>query len=74
MLNQSTIVRGGERPAFWLLNDHLQPLLDAEHSSGQLTIALHRVHPGGGPPPHVHANDDEAFFVLEGEVHVRNAR
>jgi len=24
--------------------------------------------PGGGPPPHVHAREEEGFFVLEGEV------
>jgi quercetin dioxygenase-like cupin family protein len=24
--------------------------------------------PGGGPPLHTHANEDEFFFVLEGEV------
>jgi quercetin dioxygenase-like cupin family protein len=27
-----------------------------------------RVLPGGGPPPHIHHREDEAFFVLEGEV------
>ena len=24
--------------------------------------------PGNGPPPHIHHNTDEAFYVLEGEV------
>jgi uncharacterized cupin superfamily protein len=23
---------------------------------------------GGGPPPHIHRNEDETFYVLEGEV------
>ncbi len=27
-----------------------------------------RVLPGGGPPPHIHHREDEAFFVLEGEI------
>jgi uncharacterized cupin superfamily protein len=22
--------------------------------------------PGGGPPPHIHANEDESFYVLDG--------
>ena len=26
--------------------------------------------PGGGPPPHVHANEDEMWFVLDGEFEV----
>jgi quercetin dioxygenase-like cupin family protein len=24
--------------------------------------------PGGGPPPHIHHREDEAFFVLEGQI------
>jgi quercetin dioxygenase-like cupin family protein len=24
--------------------------------------------PGGGPPPHIHRDEDEGFYVLEGEV------
>jgi quercetin dioxygenase-like cupin family protein len=27
--------------------------------------------PGGGPPPHVHADEDELFYVLEGRLNVR---
>ena len=26
------------------------------------------VPPGGGPPPHVHSREEEAFYVLEGEI------
>jgi quercetin dioxygenase-like cupin family protein len=26
------------------------------------------VPPGGGPPPHVHSREEEAFYILEGEV------
>jgi hypothetical protein len=26
------------------------------------------VHPGGGPPPHIHRREEEAFFVLRGEL------
>ena len=25
------------------------------------------VPPGGGPPPHIHRNEDETFYVVEGE-------
>jgi len=24
--------------------------------------------PGGGPPPHVHANEDELFLIVEGRI------
>lgn len=26
------------------------------------------VPPGGGPPPHIHSREEEAFFILEGEI------
>jgi quercetin dioxygenase-like cupin family protein len=26
------------------------------------------VPPGGGPPPHIHRNEDETFYIVEGEV------
>ncbi|QDU25663.1 Quercetin 2,3-dioxygenase [Anatilimnocola aggregata] len=26
------------------------------------------VPPGGGPPPHIHSREEEAFYVLEGEI------
>jgi quercetin dioxygenase-like cupin family protein len=26
--------------------------------------------PGGGPPPHSHKNEDETFFVLEGDFEI----
>ena len=26
------------------------------------------VPPGGGPPPHIHRNEDETFYVVEGRV------
>jgi quercetin dioxygenase-like cupin family protein len=24
--------------------------------------------PGGGPPPHIHGREEEAFYILEGEI------
>jgi mannose-6-phosphate isomerase-like protein (cupin superfamily) len=29
------------------------------------------VPPGGGPPPHIHRNEDETFYVVEGTVDFR---
>jgi quercetin dioxygenase-like cupin family protein len=26
------------------------------------------VAPGGGPPPHIHRDEDETFYVIEGEI------
>ncbi|HEX8395247.1 MAG TPA: cupin domain-containing protein [Longimicrobium sp.] len=43
-------------------------MLDGEQTGGALAIALTATHPGGGPPPHVHQNEDEIFIVQEGTI------
>jgi quercetin dioxygenase-like cupin family protein len=37
-------------------------------NGGQLTMVETAVRAGGEPPLHVHAREDEAFYVLDGEV------
>ncbi|HEX8027549.1 MAG TPA: cupin domain-containing protein [Vicinamibacterales bacterium] len=37
-------------------------------SGGQLTMVETVVRAGGEPPLHVHAREDEAFYVIEGQV------
>lgn len=44
-----------------------------EDAGGALCIVDARVWPGGGPPPHVHAREDETFHVLEGHVDFHTA-
>lgn len=62
------LIRHAEQPSFWLLRDCLKPLLDGSHTNGQISMAVNRIHPGDGPPPHLHRNEDEGFYILEGEV------
>jgi quercetin dioxygenase-like cupin family protein len=40
----------------------------AEESVGRIFAFEAYEPPGGGPPLHTHANEDEYFFVLEGEI------
>jgi mannose-6-phosphate isomerase-like protein (cupin superfamily) len=40
--------------------------LTGEQTNGQLCLWTEKVPPGGGPPPHVHLNEDEWFVVREG--------
>ncbi len=39
-----------------------------QETGGAYTLWEARVPPGGGPPPHIHHREDEAFYVLEGEI------
>ncbi len=41
--------------------------LTGEQTGGQLSLWTEKVPPGGGPPPHVHLNEDEWFIVREGK-------
>ena len=42
-----------------------------EQTDGGLTAFENVVAPGDGPPLHVHANEDEAWYVVEGEFRFR---
>ena len=39
-----------------------------EQTNGTFTAFENVITPGQGPPLHVHANEDEAWYVLEGEL------
>jgi quercetin dioxygenase-like cupin family protein len=42
-------------------------LVTGAESAGAYFAMEAFVPPGGGPPPHIHRNEDETFYVLEGE-------
>jgi quercetin dioxygenase-like cupin family protein len=46
-------------------------LLRAEDTGGLFSLIEFTTEPGGGPPLHIHASEDEAFYVLEGEYQIR---
>jgi mannose-6-phosphate isomerase-like protein (cupin superfamily) len=45
--------------------------LRGEQTNGALTAFENVIAPGDGPPLHVHTNEDEAWYVLEGELRFR---
>lgn len=45
--------------------------LIAPDQTGEALAILELTLPGGGePPPHIHTNEDEAFYVVEGSIEV----
>ena len=48
--------------------DEFTFLLEGSHTGGQCTVFIEVTHPGGGPPPHIHENVDEWFYVMEGRA------
>ncbi len=58
----------GEGESVWLVGDLIEVRLSAEDTGGAYSMIEETSPPGGGPPPHLHRDYDEAFCVLEGEV------
>ena len=62
------ILRAGGGQAVWVVGDHYTIKVSGEETGGAFALIEAVVPPGGGPPPHVHTREDEAFHVLEGEL------
>jgi quercetin dioxygenase-like cupin family protein len=45
--------------------------LRGEQTGGKLTVFENVIAPGDGPPLHVHAREDESWYVIEGELRFR---
>lgn len=43
-------------------------MLGGEYTGGTLMVMSELTPPGGGPPLHFHRNEDELFFVVEGQI------
>lgn len=42
-------------------------LLSGDSTGGHLAVFQDTVQPGDGPPRHIHNNQDETFFIMEGQ-------
>ena len=42
-----------------------------DQTGGALTVIENTIAPGDGPPHHVHANEDEAWWIVEGDLRFR---
>jgi len=62
------MLRAGEGRAYWVVGDRYTVLAAGEDTGGAYALIHAVVPPGGGPPPHLHRREDEAFYVLEGEI------
>lgn len=62
------IQRKGEGRTVWVTGDLYEIKAPGSETGGAFTLIEGLVPPGGGPPPHIHRREDEAFYVLEGEL------
>lgn len=52
---------------FRVFGELVDVMIPSEATNGSFSMVVQTCPPGGGPPPHVHNNEDELFRVLEGE-------
>ena len=62
------LLQPDEGPFLAAAGDTYRMLVDGRHTGGNFALIEIRVLPGGGPPPHLHRNEDETFYILEGEL------
>jgi quercetin dioxygenase-like cupin family protein len=69
MLSQllSRSVSTTDGPAYWFLNSLEIVLATSESTGGAFSLVHHTAPPGHATPYHLHHEEDEAFFVLDGE-------
>ena len=51
-----------------IVGDKYRFLATGKETDGLYTQIDAVVYPGGGPPPHIHRREVEAFYILEGEI------
>ncbi len=63
----ATFVSPGEGRSLSVLGELVTCKTRSDQTGGAYSLFEVSTHPGGGPPPHVHHREDEAFYVLQGE-------
>ena len=61
----------GEGERIWIVGDTMALKATGESTGGNLVLLENLTAPGGGPPPHLHRNEDEFFYVLDGTFEIR---
>ena len=62
------VLAAGEGRSIWVVGDRYTIKCSGNDTGGAFALIEAVVTPGNGPPPHIHSREDEAFYVLEGEV------
>jgi len=65
---QPTVRQSGDGRTVGVVGDVYRFLATGEDTNGKYAMWHATVPPGGGPPPHIHSREEEAFFILEGEI------
>ena len=67
MENQQVSALGNDED-IWFLGHRITIKTTGEETGEALSVTEHYPPAGFGPPPHIHRNEDEAIYVLEGTI------
>ena len=65
---ETGVLAAAESRSIWVIGDRYTIKCDGNDTSGAFVLVEAVVPPGNGPPPHIHSREDEAFYILEGEL------
>jgi mannose-6-phosphate isomerase-like protein (cupin superfamily) len=69
MAQTTTLIRGrDDGRATWFFNALMTTKAEMAETAGAYSLTEHLVTAASNPPMHVQVDEDEAFYVLEGEV------
>ncbi len=63
-------VAPNEGKKLWVTDELMTFKVTGQDTGGKYALTDSMVPPQGGPPPHIHYREDEAFWVLEGELEI----
>lgn len=63
--------RLGGDASYWSMGMLVTWLAEGKDTDGSFALAEGVVPRGAEPPPHIHTREDEAFYILEGEMSLR---
>lgn len=67
-MDSPTVRHPGEGRTIGVVGDVYRFLATGDDTKGRYALIEACVPPGGGPPPHVHSREVEAFYILDGEI------
>src|SRR5688500_1151440 len=68
-MQTSTMIRGrDEGEATWFFNALMTTVASTAETGGAYSLTEHLVTSASNPPMHVQVDEDEAFYILDGEV------
>lgn len=68
MTNHITTVNEDQGESLSVVGDAYRIIISGKQTEGAYAVIDMLVPPGGGPGPHAHADIQELFYVIEGEI------